>query len=141
MQIKRLVPNAVIPSFQTSGASGADVYSVQDVDIQPGEIQLVSLGFAVAVPKGFELQVRPRSGLALKHSVTVLNTPGTIDSDYRGEVRVILINHGSEVFRVRAGDRIAQVVLAKVYQEDFIEVYELDATLRGTGGFGSTGEV
>ena len=140
MQIKRLVPNAVIPSFQTPGAAGADVYAVEDVDIQPGKTQTVGLGFAVAVPKGFELQVRPRSGLAFKHSVTVLNTPGTIDSDYRGEVRVILINHGDKVFRVCTGDRIAQVVLAKVYQDDFTEVYELDTTLRGTGGFGSTGK-
>lgn len=140
MQIKRLAPNAVIPSFQTSGSSGADVYSVQDVDIQPGKAKMVGLGFAVAVPKGFELQVRPRSGLAMKHLVTVLNTPGTIDSDYRGEVKVILINHGDTVFRVCVGDRIAQVVLAKVYKDDFTEVYELDATPRGAGGFGSTGK-
>jgi len=107
--------------------------------IAPGARHAVATGLALAIPVGFEIQVRPRSGLALKHGVTVPNTPGTIDSDYRGELKVILINHGDAAFDVRRGDRVAQLVLAPVTQAAWVEVDELDATARGEGGFGSTG--
>ena len=128
-----------LPAYATGGAAGMDVVSAEDVSIAPGDRHAVATGFALAIPTGFEIQVRPRSGLALKHGVTVPNTPGTIDSDYRGELKVILINHGSESFAVRRGDRIAQLVLAPVVQARWNEVDELDQTARGAGGFGSTG--
>lgn len=137
--LKRLHPEAIVPVYQTPGAAGADVHSVEDVDIPSGQTRMVRAGFAVEIPEGYEIQVRPRSGLAVKHSVTVLNTPGTIDSDYRGELKVILINHGTQPFHVVKGDRIAQLVIAQVYQADFDEVAELNETSRGAGGFGSTG--
>jgi dUTP pyrophosphatase len=116
-----------------------DVVAAEDVDLAPGARHAVATGLALAIPHGFEVQVRPRSGLALKHGVTVPNTPGTIDSDYRGELKVILINHGTDVFAVRRGDRVAQLVLAPVTIGTWLEVDELDATARGEGGFGSTG--
>jgi len=116
-----------------------DVVSAEDVVIAPGARHAVATGLAVAIPAGYEIQVRPRSGLALKHGITVPNTPGTIDSDYRGELKVILINLGDEPFTVQRGDRVAQLVLAPVVQAAWDEVAELDATERGTGGFGSTG--
>jgi dUTP pyrophosphatase len=118
-----------------------DVVSAEDVVIAPGERWPVATGLALAIPPGFEIQVRPRSGLALKHGITVPNTPGTIDSDYRGELKVILINLGSAAFTVRRGDRVAQLVLAPVVQASWLEVDELDETARGAGGFGSTGGV
>jgi dUTP pyrophosphatase len=116
-----------------------DVVAAEDVNLAPGARHAVATGFAVAIPKGFEVQVRPRSGLALKHGITCLNTPGTIDSDYRGEVKVILANLGSEPFPIKRGDRIAQLVPAAVQRASIIEVTSLDETERGAGGFGSTG--
>jgi dUTP pyrophosphatase len=116
-----------------------DVVSAEDVTIAPGARHAVATGLALAIPQGYEIQVRPRSGLALKHGITVPNTPGTIDSDYRGELKVILINHGTEPFAIARGDRVAQLVLAPVVQAAWDEVAELDATERGEGGFGSTG--
>lgn len=130
-----------LPAYATNGAAGMDVVSAEDVVIAPGARYAVATGLAMAIPHGFEIQVRPRSGLALKHGITVPNTPGTIDSDYRGELKVILINHGAQDFAIARGDRIAQLVLAPVVQGAWIEVDELDATARGEGGFGSTGGV
>lgn len=141
VQIKRL-PNGAglpLPAYATSGAAGMDIVSAEQVTIAPGARHAVATGFAVAIPEGYEIQVRPRSGLALKHGISVPNTPGTIDSDYRGELKVILINLGDEPFAIARGDRIAQLVLAPVVQAAWDEVDELDATDRGEGGFGSTG--
>lgn len=128
-----------LPAYATAGAAGMDVVSAEDVVIAPGARHPVATGLALAIPEGFEIQVRPRSGLALKHGITVPNTPGTIDSDYRGELKVLLINHGPEPFAIARGDRVAQLVLAPVVQAAWEEVGELDATDRGAGGFGSTG--
>jgi dUTP pyrophosphatase len=127
------------PTYATNGAAGLDVLAAEDVTLAPGQRHAVSTGFAIAIPAGFEVQVRPRSGLALKHGITCLNTPGTIDEDYRGEVKVILANLGSEPFEVRRGERIAQLVPAPVVKATFREVEALSETDRGTGGFGSTG--
>lgn len=128
-----------LPRYATDGAAGMDVVSAEDVTLAPGARHAVATGLAMAIPPGYEIQVRPRSGLALKHGITVPNTPGTIDSDYRGELKVILINHGSEPFPIARGDRVAQLVLAPVTQAAWREVAELDETERGAGGFGSTG--
>ena len=128
-----------LPHYATGGAAGMDVVSAEDVTIPPGGRHAVATGLAMAIPPGYEIQVRPRSGLALKHGITVPNTPGTIDSDYRGELKVILINHGAEPFPIARGDRVAQLVLAPVTQAAWREVAELDETERGAGGFGSTG--
>lgn len=128
-----------LPSYATNGAAGMDVVAAEDLILAPGARHAVATGFAMAIPPGFEVQVRPRSGLALKHGVTCLNTPGTIDSDYRGEVKVILINLGADPFEVRRGDRVAQLVLAPVTRASWMPVDELDETARGAGGFGSTG--
>lgn len=128
-----------LPAYATPGAAGMDVVSAEDVTIQPGQRHPVATGFRVAIPEGYEIQVRPRSGLALKHGITVPNTPGTIDSDYRGELKVLLINHGSEPFEVVRGERVAQLVPAAVTLASFEEVDDLDDTERGAGGFGSTG--
>ena len=128
-----------LPAYATHGAAGMDVLAAEDVTLAPGGRHAVATGFSVAIPEGFEIQVRPRSGLALKHGISVPNTPGTIDSDYRGELKVIVINHGSEPFAIARGDRIAQLVLAPVTQVKWQEVPELDDTARGAGGFGSTG--
>lgn len=128
-----------LPRYATPGAAGMDVVSAEDVILAPGARHAVATGLAMAIPQGFELQVRPRSGLALKHGITVPNTPGTIDSDYRGELKVILINHGDEPFAITRGDRVAQLVLAPVIQGRWEEVERLDDTVRGSGGFGSTG--
>ncbi len=128
-----------LPSYASLGAAGLDVVSAEDIVLHPGERHAVATGFAIAIPEGYEVQVRPRSGLALKHGITCLNTPGTIDSDYRGEVKVILANLGSEPFEVRRGERIAQLVPAVVTRAEFEEVESLEETHRGAGGFGSTG--
>ena len=128
-----------LPAYATHGAAGMDVVAAEDIVLAPGERHAVATGFAIAIPPGFEVQVRPRSGLALKHGITCLNTPGTIDEDYRGEVKVILANLGSEPFEVRRGERIAQLVPAPVQKAELAEVAELDETNRGGGGFGSTG--
>jgi len=130
-----------LPAYATAGAAGMDVVSAEDVTLAPGARHAVATGLALAIPPGFEVQVRPRSGLALKHGISVPNAPGTIDSDYRGELKIILINHGSEPFAILRGDRVAQLVLAPVVQAGWVEVDELDDTARGAGGFGSTGGV
>ncbi len=129
------------PTYGSSHAAGADIRAAVEsaVTIEPGGRALIPAGFAMALPDGLEAQVRPRSGLALKHGVTVLNAPGTIDADYRGEVGVILINHGSEPFTVRRGERIAQLVIAPCLQASWRLAESLDETVRGSGGFGSTG--
>ncbi|NML06222.1 dUTP diphosphatase [Sphingomonas sp. G-3-2-10] len=128
-----------VPAYATEGAAGMDVVAAEDVTIAPGGRHAVATGFAMAIPAGYEVQVRPRSGLALKHGVTCLNTPGTIDSDYRGEVKVILANLGDAPFPIARGDRIAQLVPAPVQRAELALVETLDETARGAGGFGSTG--
>ena len=128
------------PAYATAGAAGLDIVSAEDLTLGPGERHAVATGFAIAIPEGYEVQVRPRSGLALKHGITCLNTPGTIDHDYRGEVKVILANLGSQSFQVRRGERIAQLVPAPVLKANFREVEALSETSRGAGGFGSTGQ-
>ena len=128
-----------LPSYATPGAAGMDVVAAEDVDLAPGQRHAVATGFRLAIPEGYEIQVRPRSGLAFKHGISVPNTPGTIDSDYRGELKILLINHGAEAFAIRRGERIAQLVPAAVTRAAFEEVEELCETERGAGGFGSTG--
>lgn len=128
-----------LPHYATAGSAGMDVLAAENVTLAPGARHAVATGFALAIPQGYEIQVRPRSGLALKHGLSVPNAPGTIDADYRGEVKIILINHGAEPFAIRRGERIAQLVLAPVVQAAWVEVAELDDTARGAGGFGSTG--
>ena len=127
------------PTYATDGAAGLDVVAAENIVLAPGERHAVATGFSIAIPEGYEVQVRPRSGLALKHGITCLNTPGTIDHDYRGEVKVILANLGSEPFEVRRGERIAQLVPAVVTKAAFRAVETLSDTIRGAGGFGSTG--
>ena len=136
-----LTEGAELPVYASVDASGADVKAFIDTDIilTPGASKLIPTGIRMAIPKGYEIQVRPRSGLALKHGITVLNTPGTIDADYRGEVGIILINHGKEEFTITPGMRIAQLVLAPIVQAFFCLSGELSATQRGSGGFGHTG--
>lgn len=149
---KRLHPDAVLPAYQTDGAAGMDLCAIEDAVIKPlwqgfsgnvhhAEHTLISTGIALAIPPGYEGQIRPRSGLAAKHGVTVLNSPGTIDSDYRGEIKVLLINLGSEPVTIKRGDRIAQLVIAPVARAALVDVgdRELSDTVRGVGGFGSTG--
>lgn len=139
VQITRIKENAVIPKYAHKGDAGVDLYSCEDYSLKPGERVLVSTGIKISVPNGYEAQIRPRSGLALKHGISVCNTPGTIDSGYRGEIGVILINHGNEVFKVEKGTRVCQMIFNKVEEADFEEVKELDETKRGAGGFGHTG--
>ena len=139
--IKRLSKEVALPKYETQGSSGMDLSAnvALSINIEPGKKEIIPTGIAISVPKGFEVQIRPRSGLAAKHNVTVLNTPGTIDADYRGELKVILINLGQETFKIEKGLRIAQMVLSPVVQAKFEEVDTLDDTERGEGGFGSTG--
>ena len=139
--IKRLSKNISLPKYETSGSSGLDIaaYIDKDVEIKPGKTEIIPTGLLVAIPDGFEIQIRPRSGLAAKNQIGVLNTPGTIDADYRGEIRVILINFGNESFIVKRGLRIAQMVLCPIIKAKFKEVESLENTERGSGGFGSTG--
>ena len=141
IQIKKLSKSVSIPKYETSGSSGMDIaaHIEKNITINPGEKALVSTGFSIAIPKGYEVQIRPRSGLAAKKNITVLNTPGTIDADYRGEIKVILINLGKEKFIIENGERIAQMVVCPVIQAKLEEVKELSDTYRGSGGFGSTG--
>lgn len=141
VQVKRLPhgEGLELPRYATEGAAGMDVLAAEDVTLAPGACHAVATGLAVAIPPGYEIQVRPRSGLALKHGISVPNTPGTIDSDYRGELKIILINHASEPFPIHRGDRVAQLVLAPVTLAEWDEVADLDETARGAGGFGSTG--
>ena len=128
-----------LPQYATEHAAGLDVCAAEELALEPGQRHAVATGFAIEIPHGYEVQVRPRSGLALKYGITCLNTPGTIDSDYRGEVKVILANLGGEAFEIRRGERIAQLVPAPVLQANFVEVEALAETARGAGGFGSTG--
>ena len=145
VQVKRLENGAglALPSYETALAAGADVRAANPADapiiLKPGERNMVPTGIAIALPPGWEAQMRPRSGLAAKHGISCVNSPGTIDADYRGELRVILINHGADDFVINRGDRIGQMVIAPVWQAVFEEVPELDETERGSGGFGSTG--
>ncbi len=141
VRVKRL-PNGAglpLPDYASKGAAGMDICSAESVNLRIGKRLAVATGFAFAIPHGYEVQVRPRSGLALKNGITCLNTPGTIDSDYRGEVKVILANLGEDDFQITKGDRIAQLVVAPVQHAAMLEVDEIDETSRGTGGFGSTG--
>ena len=139
--IKRLSKEVSLPKYETSGSSGMDLaaYIDSNININPGQTAIIPTGLALSIPKGFEVQIRPRSGLAAKQKISVLNTPGTIDADYRGEVKVILINLGQETFKVEKGLRIAQMVVCPVVQAQLKEVDDLSATERGRGGFGSTG--
>jgi dUTP pyrophosphatase len=137
-------PGAVLPTYATAGSAGADVYAYMDPDtaivLEPGDTALVPTGLFLEIPQGYEAQIRPRSGLAARYGITVLNTPGTIDSDYRGEVRIILINHGQQPYSISRGDRIAQMVIAPVQQASFVPADDLQDSHRGSGGFGSTGK-
>ncbi len=143
LKIKKLenLGDLPLPKYETSGAAGLDLVAAIDeaIILKPGEIKLVKTGISIALEKGFEAQVRPRSGLALKNGITVLNSPGTVDSDYRGEVCAILINHSKVDFTITRGMRIAQMVIARHEQAEILEVENLDETTRGAGGFGSTG--
>jgi len=140
--IKKLNSKVELPKYKTTGSSGMDLMAFIDnpIKIKPKESALVPTGISIAIPEDTEVQIRPRSGLAVKSNISVLNTPGTIDSDYRGEIKVILFNHGKEEFTVNNNDRIAQMVLIPILKSEFEEVNELPKTLRGSGGFGSTGK-
>ena len=139
--IKRLSDKVVLPKYETEGSSGLDLaaHINENVEIKPGSTAIIPTGLAVSIPKNFEIQIRPRSGLAAKNQISVLNTPGTIDADYRGELKVILINLGNKSFVVEKGLRIAQMVLCPIIKADIRDVETLDNTKRGSGGFGSTG--
>jgi dUTP pyrophosphatase len=143
VKVKRLDGNEDIPlpSYESDGAAGMDIRAAVkgSVVLEPGEIRLIPTGIAVSIPEGYEGQIRPRSGLALKFGIGMVNSPGTIDSDYRGEIRVIMINWGQKSFAVKRGDRIAQMLISKVYRAVILEIRELDSTRRGVEGFGSSG--
>jgi dUTP pyrophosphatase len=139
VKFKKIEPEASIPEYQTEGAVGADICSFEDATIEAGKIKAIRTGLACELPLNYEMQVRPRSGKALNPGITVNNSPGTIDPDYRGEIKVILINHGDAQFIIKKGDRIAQIVIAHCPKTKFITVTDLSDTDRGTGGFGSTG--
>ncbi len=139
VRIKRIKENAIMPMYAHEGDSGVDLFSTEDYVLKPGERVLVSTGLVMSIPKGYEGQVRPKSGLALKNGISVCNTPGTVDSGYRGEIGVIAINLGKETFRIERGKKIAQMVFCKVEEAEFEDADELDDTKRGGGGFGSTG--
>jgi dUTP pyrophosphatase len=144
IRISRIPPNAgdvPLPQYATEGSAGMDICAVvaDDVTLQPGETALIPTGFSVEIPRGYEAQIRPRSGLAIKHQIGILNSPGTIDSDYRGEVKIILSNFGKNAFTVKRGDRIAQMVIGSYSKVAWNEVDALDTTTRGAGGFGHTG--
>ena len=140
--IKKLNPNVELPAYKTNGASGVDLmaYISEPIKIAPNSSYLVPTGLSVAFSEGYELQIRPRSGLAVKSNITVLNTPGTIDSDYRGEIKIILFNHGKKDFLINNKDRVAQMILTPVVKMEFEDTDNLPNTLRGEGGFGSTGK-
>ena len=140
--IKKLEPSVKLPSYETKGASGMDLmaYIDKSIELRPGESCLIPTGLSVAFPEEYEIQIRPRSGLAAKNNISVLNTPGTIDSDYRGEIKVILFNHGNKSFKINNNDRIAQIILTPVVKMDLEETNELPESIRGAGGFGSTGK-
>ena len=138
--IKKLQKNIILPEYKTDGSSGMDLMAnvEQTVKILPGEKKMISTGIMVAIPEQYEIQIRPRSGLAAKNGISVLNTPGTIDSDYRGEIKVILINHGKDIFEIKKNDRIAQMIVCPIIKVELEEVESLPETVRGKGGFGST---
>ena len=140
--VKKLEPSVKLPSYKTSGASGMDLMAYMDksIELKPGESCLVPTGLSVAFPEEYEIQIRPRSGLAAKNNISVLNTPGTIDSDYRGEIKVILFNHGNKNFQINNNDRIAQMILTPVIKMELEETSQLPESVRGEGGFGSTGK-
>ena len=140
--IKKLNPKVQLPNYKTEGSSGMDLMAFTDktIKIPPKSSALISTGISIAIPNDVEIQIRPRSGLAVKSNIGILNSPGTIDSDYRGELKIILFNHGNDEFIVNNNDRIAQIVLMPVLKMDFEEVDELPKTIRGSGGFGSTGK-
>ena len=138
--IKRLSKEVSLPKYETNGSSGMDLSANVNTNINPGKTAIIPTGLALSIPKGFEVQIRPRSGLAAKQQISVLNTPGTIDADYRGEIKVILINLSKDEFTIHPKDRIAQMVFTNAIQVKFIEVQNLDQTKRGDGGFGSTGK-
>ena len=140
--LKRLDQKVQLPKYKTDGSSGMDLMAFipNSIIIKPQKSELIPTGLSVAIPKDTEIQIRPRSGLAAKSSISVLNTPGTIDSDYRGEIKIILFNHGNEEFEVKNNDRIAQMILMPLLKAEFEEVKDLPETLRGSGGFGSTGK-
>lgn len=142
VRIKKLVSDARIPTYASSGASGADLYSVIDTNISPNKFSLIPTGIAIEMPPGFEAQIRPRSGIALNYGVTILNAPGTIDADYRGEIKVVLVNLSEEEFNIKKGMRIAQMVFTQIEQANFEVVGEIEKTERNNGGFGhsDTGE-
>ena len=139
--IKRLSSNIELPKYETSGSSGMDISACIEspISIKPGRISIIPTGFALSIPKNYEVQIRPRSGLAAKKQISILNTPGTIDSDFRGEIKVILVNLSDETFTVEKGDRIAQMVVCPIIKANIKEVESLSITERGAGGFGSTG--
>ena len=139
--IKKLNKNSNIPEYKTDGSSGMDLMAniEKPIILHPGEKKLISTGITIAIPNEYEIQIRPRSGLAVKNGISVLNTPGTIDADYRGEIKVILINLSKQSFKINNNDRIAQMVLCPIIKAEFEEAQELPKTIRGTGGFGSTG--
>ena len=140
--VKKLDPKVKIPEYKTSGSSGMDLMAFVEssIKIAPNTLELIPTGLSIAIPENLEIQIRPRSGLAVKSSVSVLNTPGTIDSDYRGELKIILFNHGNKDFIINNNDRIAQMVLTPVIKMELEEVDQLPKTIRGSGGFGSTGK-
>ncbi len=146
IELQRLRPekdnDISIPEYMTSNSAGMDIRIALEDDfvLAPGEISLLPTGFAMALPEGFEAQIRPRSGLAVKHGITIVNSPGTIDADYRGEVKIALINLGKKDYTLRRGDRVAQMIISKVYQAEFKTVDQLSETARSTGGFGHTGK-
>jgi dUTP pyrophosphatase len=139
IKVKKLHQDAILPSYAHAGDAGMDVYAVENNILNPGERKLIPTGLSFEVPVGYEMQVRPKSGLALKNGITLVNTPGTLDSGYRGELKVILINHSNEKYEVKKGEKIAQIVIAKYEEAEMQEVQELSETQRGAGGFGSTG--
>lgn len=139
VKVKRLSPDARMPKLEHEGDAGFDLYSIEDAVLKPMQRKLIGTGISIALEKGYEAQVRPKSGLAIEHGITMLNTPGTIDAGYRGEIKAIVINLGEKEYKIEKGKKIAQVVFAKVESPELIEVQELDSTSRGKGGFGSTG--
>ncbi|OIO61566.1 deoxyuridine 5'-triphosphate nucleotidohydrolase [Candidatus Woesearchaeota archaeon CG1_02_33_12] len=139
IKINKIKENAILPHYAHEGDAGVDLYSAENYVLRPGQITLVSTGIKLAIPKGYEAQIRPKSGLALNHGISVCNSPGTIDSGYRGEIGVIAINHSKEEFKIEKGTKIAQMVFNKIEKAEFEEVKDLDNTKRGQNGFGSTG--
>lgn len=139
VKIKKIKENAIVPSYVHDGDSGVDLFSTEDYELMPGERVLVSTGLKMSIPIGYEAQIRPKSGLALNHGISIVNTPGTIDSSYRGEIGIIVINLGKTNYKIEEGKKIAQMVINKVENAKFVVVDELENTHRGDGGFGSTG--